>query len=76
MLGIYGTTVRIARFDHSCAIVSQPFDIHKEPKTIQRFLWHFAHPRTKGAVVGCDPTVFPLSKEDVAWTEKPSSLLV
>ena len=38
VLGVYGTTARIARFDHSCAIVSQPFDIHKEPKTIQRFL--------------------------------------
>ncbi|KAI0788321.1 hypothetical protein C8Q74DRAFT_1257359 [Fomes fomentarius] len=70
VVGIYGTVVRIARFDHTAAVVSQPFDIHIQPHILQRFLWHFTHPVVDGPTVGWDSTVRRLDEGDKAWVKK------
>ena len=70
VLGVYGDTVRIARYDRSSALVSMPFDIRSDPVAIQRFLWNFVHPRVGDTVVGCDPTIRALSPEDERWTKE------
>ncbi|KAI0788300.1 hypothetical protein C8Q74DRAFT_1367047 [Fomes fomentarius] len=69
VLGIYGTTARIARFDHTSAVVSQPFDIKQQPHLLQRFFWHFTHPCVGTSVVGCDPTCRKLSVDDEEWVK-------
>ncbi|KAI0753843.1 hypothetical protein C8Q74DRAFT_1182164, partial [Fomes fomentarius] len=69
VLGIYGTTARIARFDHTSAVVSQPFNIKKQPHLLQRFFWHFTHPCVGNSVVGCDPTCRKLSVDDEEWVK-------
>ncbi|KAI0762193.1 hypothetical protein BD413DRAFT_445226, partial [Trametes elegans] len=75
VIGIYGETVRLARFDHSCAVISHPFLLKAKPKPdelsgeelLQKFLWHFVHPLVGGTVVGCDPTLKMLSLSDRQW---------
>ena len=77
VLGIYGSTVRLARFDHACAVVSRPINFQTQSGRIllQRFFWHFVHPAvhgdagTWGAVVGCDPTVRPLNAAEQDWVK-------
>ncbi|KAI0750219.1 hypothetical protein C8Q80DRAFT_1166696 [Daedaleopsis nitida] len=61
VIGIYGETVRIARFDHTCAI--------RRADILQRFFWHFVHPIVEGPVVGCDPTVRCLCDDDKSWVK-------
>ena len=68
-LGIYGDVARIARFDRTCAIVSQPFNYRERPDVLRRFLWRFVHP-FYGNVVGCDPAVQPLTTHDVQWVKE------
>ncbi|KAI0788299.1 hypothetical protein C8Q74DRAFT_1367046 [Fomes fomentarius] len=75
VVGIYGTVVRLARFDHTAAVVSQPFDIHIQSHILQRFLWHFTHPVVDGPTVGWDPTVRRLDEDDRAWVKKWLDLL-
>ncbi|KAI0763857.1 hypothetical protein BD413DRAFT_616175 [Trametes elegans] len=75
VIGIYGKTVRLARFDHSCAVISRPFLLKAKPKPdelsgedlLQKFLWHFVHPLVGDTVVGCDPTLKMLSWPDRQW---------
>ncbi|KAI9001494.1 hypothetical protein BD414DRAFT_35729 [Trametes punicea] len=70
VVGIYGTIVRLARFDHACALVSRPFDIKNGgAKVLQKFLWHFTHPLVGNTVVGADPTVMPLDSESQIWVK-------
>ncbi len=69
VLGIYGTTARIARFDHTSAVVSRPFDIKQQPYLLQRFFWHFTHPCVGTSVVGCDPTSRKLCVDDEEWVK-------
>ncbi|KAI0373637.1 hypothetical protein BV20DRAFT_750961 [Pilatotrama ljubarskyi] len=71
-IGIYGSVVRLARFDRTCAIVSPPIDIKETggPRLLQRFLWHFSHPVVGGTVVGCDPTVARLDGDGQAWVRR------
>ncbi|KAI0711842.1 hypothetical protein C8T65DRAFT_807443 [Cerioporus squamosus] len=67
VIGIYGDNVRIARYDHTCAIVSRPFSIRKNPRLLQKFFWNFTHPMIGRTVVGCDPTVCKLNTADQDW---------
>ncbi|KAM5544829.1 hypothetical protein V8D89_001727, partial [Ganoderma adspersum] len=69
VLGIYGDVLRICRFDHSGAVVSQPINIKNiEGVTIiQKFFWHFVHPTEDVPFVGWDPTVRKLTAEDRVW---------
>lgn len=52
VVGIYGDYVRIARFDHSSAIVCERFNIKERPDLLQRFFWHFTHPIDNAVVPG------------------------
>ncbi|KAH9857828.1 hypothetical protein C2E23DRAFT_881392 [Lenzites betulinus] len=74
VIGVYGHTVRLARFDHTCALVSPAFTINTNAgkKTLQKFLWHFVHPVVGGAssVAGSDPTVMKLTQGDREWIKK------
>ncbi|KAI0750204.1 hypothetical protein C8Q80DRAFT_1269950 [Daedaleopsis nitida] len=70
VVGLYDDYVRIARFDHTCALVSRRFSLKTEPAILQRFFWHFVHPRVGATVVGCDPTIRRLSLSDQAWVKK------
>ena len=81
VLGIYGSTVRLARFDHACAVVSRPINSQTQSGRVllQRFFWHFVHPavcgsRARGAVVGCDPTVRPLNTAEQDWVKAQLTL--
>ena len=57
VVGIYGTSARIFRFDRAGAVCSPAFDYNSEPHILHQFLWRFLHPDTKGCVVlGQDPT--------------------
>ncbi|KAI0350428.1 hypothetical protein OH77DRAFT_1431046 [Trametes cingulata] len=71
VLGIYGDTVRIARFDHSCAVASRPFSLKSAEglRVVQEFFWNFVHPWEEGpgAVVGTDATIRKLTDEDEEW---------
>ncbi|KAI1792133.1 hypothetical protein LXA43DRAFT_1134855 [Ganoderma leucocontextum] len=69
VLGIYGNLLRICRFDHSGAVVSQPINLKDAEglKVVQQFFWHFVHPTEDVPFVGWDPTVKKLTSEDQAW---------
>ncbi|KAI0826491.1 hypothetical protein BC628DRAFT_1419009 [Trametes gibbosa] len=70
LVGIYGKTIRLARFDHACALVAPPISMKAGEggvKLLKRFLWHFVHPVVGDTVVGADPTVAPLSMDDQEW---------
>ncbi|KAI9067735.1 hypothetical protein FKP32DRAFT_1672828 [Trametes sanguinea] len=71
VIGIYGTTVRLARFDHTCALVSKPFDIMAAggARLLQKYLWHFTHPLVGTSIVGADPTITPLDSASQAWVK-------
>ena len=69
VFGIYGNHLRICRFDHSGAVVSQPIDLKDAEgvKVVQQFFWHFVHPTEDVPFVGWDPTVRKLTAVDWAW---------
>ncbi|OJT03599.1 hypothetical protein TRAPUB_5775 [Trametes pubescens] len=69
VVGIYGNTVRLVRFDHTCALVSKPFYLTQEGgrRLLQKFLWHFTHPVVGNDIVGNDPTVMKLDDRDQKW---------
>ncbi|KAL7279490.1 hypothetical protein ACG7TL_007333 [Trametes sanguinea] len=71
VIGIYSTTVRLARFDHTCALVSRPFDIKTGggARLVQKFFWHLTHPLVGATIVGADPTVMPLDAASQAWVK-------
>ncbi|KAJ8488342.1 hypothetical protein ONZ51_g3606 [Trametes cubensis] len=74
LVGIYGTTVRLTRFDHSCALVSVQFSLdHGGAKILRKFFWNFTHPIIGDTVVGVDPTVMPLDKESQDWVKSELS---
>ncbi|KAI0820922.1 hypothetical protein BC628DRAFT_1297732, partial [Trametes gibbosa] len=70
-LGIYGEVVRIARFDHACAVASPLINIKTKEglQAIQEFFWQFVHPWEggPGAVVSADPTICHLTPDDETW---------
>ncbi|KAH9855754.1 hypothetical protein C2E23DRAFT_548789 [Lenzites betulinus] len=69
VIGIYGRTARIARFDHTSALVSPRIDLERVDgvKALQKFFWHFTHPVVGSTVACSDPTVARLSAADQAW---------
>ncbi|KAI0636323.1 hypothetical protein C8Q77DRAFT_1052469 [Trametes polyzona] len=68
VVGIYGNIVRLARFDHSYALVSPRIDLRVGgAKLLQKFLWHFVHPLVGRTVVGNDPTMRMLDAESQEW---------
>lgn len=72
IVGIYGRTVRLIRFDHACALVAPPISLAAGAggvKLLKKFLWHFVHPVVGNTVVGCDPTVARLGPEDQVWVK-------
>ncbi|PIL28141.1 hypothetical protein GSI_09792 [Ganoderma sinense ZZ0214-1] len=71
VLGIYGTVLRICRFDHSGAIICQPLRLNnvEDLKVIRQFFWNFVHPTEEGPFVGWDPTMRRLSPEDEKWLQ-------
>ncbi|KAI0692081.1 hypothetical protein C8T65DRAFT_745297 [Cerioporus squamosus] len=72
VLGIYGNVVRIARFDHTCAVVSRRFSLKRPShlKTIQQFFWNFVNPCEGGPIVGSDPTIRRLTLDDGKWLQE------
>lgn len=70
VIGVYGNLIRIARFDHTAAVVCHPLDIHTDHAALRRFFWRFTHPQVAGqSVVGSDPTVSRLHANDKAWAK-------
>ncbi|KAI0656363.1 hypothetical protein C8Q70DRAFT_1011193 [Cubamyces menziesii] len=70
-LGVYGSNIRIARFDHTCIVASPLLDLRTAEGlgSIQEFFWRFVHPWEggSGAVVGCDTTSRKLTSADEMW---------
>jgi hypothetical protein len=54
VVGIYGHTARIYRFDHAAVVSSRSFDYVKRPEILGEFFWRLVHP-----VVNPVPAVFP-----------------
>ena len=75
MIGIYGDSCRIIRFDRSSAVVSKSFDYRKRPDILQRFFWRFSHPIAGDTIVGCDPAVRPLAQSDASWVREQLEIL-
>ena len=72
VIGIYGDTLRIARFDHAAAVVSNTLDIHddNDVEVLHQFFWQLVHPCSGDTIVGCDPTVHRLTTADEDWLIK------
>lgn len=80
VVGIYGTQARIYRFDHAACVVSRSFDIKMRPWPLHELLWRFCHVHSQtrvlpegqpsGAVLGLDPTISPVSDEDLLLIEE------
>lgn len=77
VLGFYGDTARIARFDHTCAVVTQSLSLKSvsDLKTLQRFLWRFVNPCEVVPFVGCDPTIRRLTSDDEVWLKSRLALV-
>ncbi|KAI0324059.1 hypothetical protein GY45DRAFT_1263584 [Cubamyces sp. BRFM 1775] len=73
-IGIYGAMIRIARFDHACAVASPAFSIKSSEglRIIQEFFWRFVHPwnPSPGANVGYDDTLRKMNASDEVWLRK------
>ncbi|TBU27779.1 hypothetical protein BD311DRAFT_865880 [Dichomitus squalens] len=69
VVGLYGHSARIVRFDRSSAIVSKRFDYRKRPDILQRFFWRLVHPIDGDTIAGCDRAVHPLTAPDVQWVK-------
>ncbi|KAI0761622.1 hypothetical protein BD413DRAFT_589491 [Trametes elegans] len=70
VVGVYGKTIRLARFDHSCSLVAPPISLARGQggvRLLKKFFWHFTHPRVGNTVVGVDPTVAKMVGETQAW---------
>lgn len=67
VVGIYGNTARIFRFDRSGVIISKAFEYVSSPHILAEFFWRLVHPTNKtpgyatnsqtGRLVGSDLTV-------------------
>ncbi|KAJ7707700.1 hypothetical protein B0H17DRAFT_528339 [Mycena rosella] len=65
VVGIYGTSARLFRFDRTGVIASQSFSWADEHTILPQFFWRLCHPILHGArIAGSDPTIsFPTTKE-------------
>ncbi|KAI1792123.1 hypothetical protein LXA43DRAFT_1093940 [Ganoderma leucocontextum] len=77
VIGVYGDTFRIARFDHSGAVFSGALSLWsaQDLRVLQQFFWRFSNPTEGGSVVGCDPTVRRLTSDDVKWLKDRLALI-
>ncbi|KAI0327074.1 hypothetical protein GY45DRAFT_1428709 [Cubamyces sp. BRFM 1775] len=71
LFGVYGSNIRIARFDHTCVVASPMIDLKSAEglRSVQEFFWRFVHPWEggPGAVLGCDTTFRKLTPIDEKW---------
>ena len=68
MVGIYGNTVRLVRFDNAGAVVSRAFPLRQRPELLCMFFWRFVHPLEPGCpFVGWDPTVRKITAAEQRW---------
>ncbi|EJF59159.1 hypothetical protein DICSQDRAFT_89632, partial [Dichomitus squalens LYAD-421 SS1] len=67
MIGLYGHSARIVRFDRSSAVVSKRFNYRERPDLLQRFFWRLVHPIIGDTLVGSDPNVRPLTSNETQW---------
>jgi hypothetical protein len=72
VLGVYGHTARIFRFDRAGVIMSKAFDYVTFPHILGKFLWQLIHPQHSAGVVGSDPT---LSRPTQAETSQMLKLI-
>ncbi|KAI0656414.1 hypothetical protein C8Q70DRAFT_921713 [Cubamyces menziesii] len=71
VVGVYGRSIRIIRFDHTCAIVSQPISLQLNgARVLGKFYWHFTHPLIGSSIAGADPTVLPLDLASQNWVKE------
>ncbi|EMD37037.1 hypothetical protein CERSUDRAFT_114935 [Gelatoporia subvermispora B] len=70
VVGIYGPTTRIYRFDRAGCIASPLFNYRDEPEIFRAFFWRFVHPPHGVRFFGLDPTVKPATAEDLEWAEE------
>ncbi|KAI0328289.1 hypothetical protein GY45DRAFT_1372522 [Cubamyces sp. BRFM 1775] len=71
VVGVYGSRIRIVRFDHTCAIVSKPISLHLDgARVLSKFYWHFTHPLVGCPISGSDPTVLPLDIASQKWVKE------
>ena len=61
-IGIYGNYARFFRFDHSCVVVSERFDIHENARMLAEFFFRYSasNPQQRGF----DPTITPATNPE------------
>ncbi|OCH92741.1 hypothetical protein OBBRIDRAFT_772767 [Obba rivulosa] len=70
IVGIYGYTARIYRFDRAGCVASPSFNYRENPEIFRTFFWRFVHPVKDCPVVGADPTVSRPTEDDYKWASK------
>ena len=71
---VIGTEMRLIRWDHAGAVVSERHDYLKNPQYLSEFLWRFSHMNDMQR--GMDPTVRLASKKEISlFTEHVKSFL-
>lgn len=61
-ISIYGTTVRLFRWDRAGVIISRSFDLHERPELLCLFAWRYCH--ATDAQRGFDVTVTKATREE------------
>jgi hypothetical protein len=65
VLGVYGHSARIYRFDRSGVIVSKAFSYTSSPHLLGEFLWRLIHSeKLSSGITGSDNTITPPTKEE------------
>jgi hypothetical protein len=65
VVGVYGHTARIYRFDRSGVIVSKAFDYTSSPNHLRDFFWRLVHPtNSSSGITGSDTTITRPTKEE------------
>ncbi|EED84135.1 predicted protein [Postia placenta Mad-698-R] len=71
VVGIFGSSARIFRFDHAAAVVSEAFDYTERPEILREFLWRFVYPlSTTSSVAGADPSIQIPEEVDIYRAQK------
>ncbi|EMD37068.1 hypothetical protein CERSUDRAFT_114960, partial [Gelatoporia subvermispora B] len=70
IIGIYGFTARIYRFDRAGCIASPPFNYRERPEIFRMFFWRLVHPASGLSIAGADPTVSQPTASDWKWASK------
>ncbi|EMD37066.1 hypothetical protein CERSUDRAFT_124044 [Gelatoporia subvermispora B] len=70
IIGIYGFTARIYRFDRAGCIASPSFNYCERPEIFRMFFWRLVHPPSGLSIAGADPTVSQPMASDWKWASK------